>query len=64
MSFRMSEVFLPVAEELFKPLSRESEVEGTIIDFSDSGTKPRAFAVVEVVEKHTVVVPVSELRLI
>jgi hypothetical protein len=49
---------------LFKPLSPDSEVEGTIIDFSDSGSKPRAFAVIELVEKHTVIVPVTELRLV
>lgn len=64
VSFRISDVFLPPAEELLKPLSPDSEMEGTIIDFSDSGSKPRVFAVVEVVKKNTVVVPVSELQLI
>jgi len=57
-------VFLPTAEELFKPLSPDSEVEGTIVDFSDSGPMPRAFAVIEVVKKHTVIVPVSGLEVI
>jgi hypothetical protein len=57
-------VFLPTAEELFKPLSPDSEVEGTIVDFSDSGPKPRAFAVIEVVKKHTVIVPVSGLEVV
>jgi hypothetical protein len=57
-------VFLPTAEKLFKPLSPDTELEGTIIDFSDSGSKPQAFAVIEVVKKHTVIVPVSELEVI
>ena len=57
-------MFLPTAEELFKPLSPDSEVEGTIVDFSDSGPKQRAFAVIEVVKKHTVIVPVSGLEVV
>jgi hypothetical protein len=31
---------------------------------SDSGSEPRAFAVIEVVKKHSVIVPVSELEVI
>jgi hypothetical protein len=57
-------VFLANPEALFKPLSPDSEVEGTIIDFSDSGSKPRAFAVVEVVSRQTMVIPVERLKLI
>jgi hypothetical protein len=37
-------------------------VEGTVVDFSDSGITSRVFAVVEVVQKHAVVVPVAKLR--
>jgi len=64
VSFCISDVFLPTAEELFKPLSPDSQVEGTIVEFSDSGSEPRAFAVIEMVRKHTVIVPVSELHVI
>jgi hypothetical protein len=39
-------------------------MEGTIVGFSDSGPQARAFAVVEVVEKHTVIVPVSLVQVI
>lgn len=38
-----------------------AEVEGTIVDFSDSGSVPRMFAVVEVLQRQTVVVPVANL---
>ena len=64
MCFRVSDVFLPNAEELLSPLSPDGKVEGTIIDFSDSGSKPRAFAVVEVVSRQTMVVPVERLKLV
>ncbi len=40
------------------------EVEGVVTDFSDSGNRRQAFAVVEVVKKRTVVVPVEALSLI
>jgi hypothetical protein len=43
-------------------LTLASEVEGTIMDFSDSGNVPRAFAVIEIVQKRRVVVPVATLQ--
>lgn len=36
--------------------------EGTIIDFSDSGKRARAYAVVEVVRRLSFVVPVEKLE--
>jgi hypothetical protein len=36
---------------------------GTILNFSDSGDVPRAFALVEVIRQQTLVVPVGKLRL-
>jgi|APPan5920702752_1055751.scaffolds.fasta_scaffold215699_1 hypothetical protein len=58
----MSDVFLPDAEELRAAWADATEVEGTILDFSDSGSAARVFAVVEAHHKHTVVVPVAKLR--
>jgi len=55
---------LPDPENAVGSLSLTSEVEGTIVDFSDSGGTPRAFAVVEVVRKATVVVSTSSLTLV
>lgn len=40
------------------------EVEGTVVDFSDSGSFTRVFAVVEIVHKQTVIVPIQSLRVI
>jgi len=39
-------------------------MEGTIVDFSDSGLQLRVFAVIEVCGEQTVVVPVRKLRLV
>jgi len=62
--FRVSDVFLPHPEELLKTLfeDADAEAEGAIVDFSDSGTKRDAFAVVEVDSGQTWVVPVQKLR--
>jgi hypothetical protein len=43
-------------------LSLDSEVEGTILDFSDSGTVARVFVIVDVVRRQTVVVPIDKLE--
>jgi hypothetical protein len=37
-------------------------MEGKIIEFSDSGTERCVFAVVEVIRKYAVIVPVRELK--
>jgi hypothetical protein len=58
--FRVSDVFLPSAEDLI--VAPETEMEGTIVNFSDSGTKRRVFAVIEVVTRRTVVVSVEKLK--
>jgi hypothetical protein len=39
----------------------EDELEGTIVDFSDSGQRARVFAVIDVIRKQIVVVPVEKL---
>ena len=62
VSFRASDVFLPDTGTLPADWGVSGEVEGTIVDFSDSGTDSRVFAVVEVLERRTVVVPVVALK--
>ena len=62
VSFLTSDVFLPDLDELCAPWNHEAEVEGTVIDFSDSGEASRVFAVVEVLQKQTVVVPIAKLN--
>jgi hypothetical protein len=56
-------VFLPSPEELLPAPSAETEAEGLIVGFSDSGPRHNAFAVVEVDSGQTLVVPVEKLEL-
>jgi hypothetical protein len=58
--FPLASVFLPELKEVL--LTAASEVEGRIIDFSDSGTRARQFAIIELVHKRRVVVPTADLR--
>jgi hypothetical protein len=60
--FRASSIFLSPAPEPFPAIVPEAEMEGTVVGFSDSGNQPSVFAVIEVLRKQTVVVPVSELQ--
>ena len=62
MRFRLSHSFLPDAERVLNALSLDSEVEGSILNFSDSGSNAKAFALVEVVRRVTVVVPSNRLE--
>jgi len=43
-------------------LASDDQLEGIVISFSDSGSQPRVFAVVEVVRRQTVIVPVERLK--
>jgi hypothetical protein len=60
--FSVSDIFLPDSENVFVVAPGEVEVQGTVLRFSDSGPTPRMFAVVEVVRRQTVVVPIEKLR--
>jgi hypothetical protein len=64
VQFRVSDVFLPGPEELLTAPPTQSELEGTVVDFSDSGATPRFFALVEVVTRKTLVIPVEKLKMI
>jgi len=61
--FRVSDIFLPQPEDLFKAPSAEEELEGTIVGFSDSGSKGRAFAVIDVIRTQNVIVPTAKLQI-
>ena len=60
--FRAADVFLPVHDELNRILAPTEEFEGTVVDISDAGMKPRIFAIVEVVARQTMVVPIAKLH--
>jgi hypothetical protein len=60
--FRVSDVFLPAGEELREVSPEKDELEGVIVAFSDSGATRRAFAVIEVALKRTLIVPVEKVK--
>lgn len=62
--FSLVNAYLPAPDEALRDLALQDEVEGVVIDFSDSGSTRRAFAVIEVVRRRTVVVPVQSLSLV
>jgi hypothetical protein len=59
--FCVADVFLPSAEEVFGPLPTDTQLDGVVVSFSDSGDNLRVYAVVDVVRRQTVVVPVNRL---
>lgn len=64
MRFCISDAFLPTEEELTVLLTPNQKVEGTVINFSDAGPKAGYFAVIDVIRRCAVVVPVEKLELI
>jgi hypothetical protein len=64
VSFQLRHVFLPEPRDVLSSLTEEIDVEGTIVGFSDSGTSPRAFAVVELGGTKSVVVLIERLRMV
>jgi len=62
VSFQASDVFLPDLGELRATWADAAELEGTVLGFSDYGEAPRVFAVVEVFQRQSVVVPVAKLK--
>jgi hypothetical protein len=59
--FRAADIFFPEGTLNF---AEEQEIEGVIVQFSDSGQVPRAFASVEILVSHTVVVQVDKLQVL
>jgi hypothetical protein len=61
--FHVADIFLPAADDLPKSLTSAVQLEGTVVTFSDSGLLPSVFAVVDVIARQSVVVPVDKLQL-
>jgi len=55
-------VFLPDPEEVSTGSSAGTEMAGVIVEFSDSGPKRRAFAVVVLDDGQKVIIPVEKLK--
>jgi hypothetical protein len=60
----VSDVFLPSPGVLTAMVEGETELEGRILSFSDSGQKSRFFAVVEVLRTYSLVVPVERVQVV
>jgi len=60
--FQVADIFLPAADDLSKALTSADQLEGTVVNFSDSGLLPRVFAVVDVIARRSFVVPVEKLQ--
>jgi hypothetical protein len=59
--FAIESVYLPVVDDLIAALSTADELVGTIVQFSESGDRPKAYAVVSLPSRSNVVVPVEKL---
>lgn len=64
VSFHIADVFLPEPAEVLKKLTLESEIYGVVIEFSDSGNDPHAYAVVRVTTQQSVLLPVNALHVL
>jgi hypothetical protein len=62
--FRISDVFLPSSEEVFSALAPDALLEGVVVSFSDAGSELRVFAVVDVVRRQSLVVPVNKMTVV
>ncbi|HEY7404528.1 MAG TPA: hypothetical protein VIB39_13465 [Candidatus Angelobacter sp.] len=64
VSFRIADVFLPEPAEVLASLTVGAETNGVVVEFSDSGSSPRAYAVVEIAPLQKVLLPVGALRVL
>jgi len=64
VTFRIADVFLPEPSELLASLTAEVETNGVVVEFSDSGSSPKAYAVVRITPQQAVLLPVSALRIL
>jgi hypothetical protein len=64
VSFRISDAFLPEPAEVLASLTAETETIGVIVQFSDSGSSLRAFAMVQITPQQAVLIPMSALHVL
>jgi hypothetical protein len=64
VAFRISDVFLPEPAEVLANLTDELEANGVVMEFSDSGSNLRAYAVVRITPQQAVLLPVGALRVL
>ena len=64
VSFRISDVYLPEPTEVLANLTPEAEASGVVVEFSDSGNDLRAYAVVRITARQSVLLPMSALHVV
>jgi len=64
VSFRIADVYLPEPMEVLAALTSDVEASGVIVEFSDSGSSPRAYALVRMTPQQSVLLPVGALRIV
>ena len=64
VSFRISDVFLPEPNEVLVSLTLDVEVNGVVVEFSDSGSSPRAYALIRISNRRSVLLPLGALHLL
>jgi hypothetical protein len=64
VSFRLADVFLPEPSEVMANLTTEVEANGVIVEFSDSGSDQRAYAVVRISANQAVLLPMAAIHVI
>jgi hypothetical protein len=62
VSFRITDVFLPDPSEVLANLTADVEMNGVIVEFSDSGNDQRVYAVVRISPQQAVLLPVTAIR--
>ena len=61
VSFRIADVYLPEPAEVLAGLTPDVEANGVVVEFSDSGSSPRAYALVRISASQSVLLPVTAL---
>jgi hypothetical protein len=64
VTFRISDVFLPEPVEVLANLTGDLEATGVVIEFSDSGSNVRAYAVVRITPQQAVLLPMGTFRVL
>lgn len=64
VSFSISDVFLPEPSEVLARLTVDTRTEGVVVEFSDSGNIPRAYAMVRITPQQMVLLPIAALQVL
>jgi hypothetical protein len=64
VSFRIADIYLPEPAEVLATLTPDVEANGVVVEFSDSGSSPRAYALVRITVHQSVLLPVAALRIV